>query len=172
MFDIMCKTIGTINISNIKNDHHIMGILCKYINEHPRYNTFAIIELPMEKIEGGNSTGIFIGPGYKSLYEDMYYDKILDTININNIRAYIISDKHQNNIIKDDWQNTNPMDSIKIGEYSNRISYYADENFLWRALYIYKQNRKYNTIDRLDTVMFVKEVPSSIHFLSPNNLKK
>lgn len=169
MFDIMCNTVGTIDINNVKNDSNIMGVLCKYLNEHPHYNTFVIMELPIAKLKGDRRTGVFMGPGYKSLYEDIYYGKVLDTINIKGIKTYIISDRCQNNIKKDDWKNKNPTDSIIIGNNSNRISYYAYDNFLWRALYIYRQNGKYGTIDRLDTVMFVKEVPSSIQFTSPGN---
>jgi len=61
------------------------------------------------------------------------------------------------------------VDSVVIGNYSSHVSYYAYDNFLWRALYVYKHKGKYNVIDRLDTIMFVKEVPSSIQFSSPND---
>lgn len=169
LLGIIYNTLGTVDINNIKENHIMMDVLHRYIKEHPQYNTFAIIELPIANLAGNTSTGIFIGPGYEELYKDIYYDKVLDTINIQTVKVYIISDRRQNKIIKDDWQNMNPTDSVVIGSYSNRVSYYAYENFMWRALYVYKQNGKYNTIDRLDTIMFVKEVPSSIRFSSPDN---
>lgn len=167
LYNRMCKTIGTIDINNIKNDKNMMDILYKYIGVHPKYNTFVIMEIPIAKLGKESSTGIFIGPGYESIYDDIYCGKVLDTINFKKTRTYIISYRHNNETIIDCWQNTNPKDSIIIRSTNNRISYYAYDNFLWRALYIYKQDKNYRIIDRLDTVMFVKEVPSSIHFSSP-----
>ena len=167
MFEEMCKTVGTIDINTIKSDSQMRNVLCKYINEHPLYNTFVIMEIPIARLYGSDTPGIFIGPGYKPLYDDVYYDRVLDTINIEDVKTYIISKRRQDHIVKDNWKNMNPTDSIIVGSYSKRVSYYADENFKWRAWYIYKKNGEYKTIDRLDTVMFVKEVRSSIKITSP-----
>ena len=167
MFEEMCKTVGTIDVNTIKSDSNVRNVLCEYINEHPRYNTFVIMEIPIARLYGNDTPGIFIGPGYKPLYDDIYCDRVLDTINIEDVKTYIISKRCQDHIVNDDWKNTNPTDSIVIGNYSKRVSYYADENFKWRAWYIYKQNGEYKTIDRLDTVMFVKEVLSSINITPP-----